>query len=70
MEQEERKYEEVKYILAYSNTSSLLTHLTTFNTIPFMVTYILFFIPFYFLFFKSYFYYIYLAVHTLFLNYA
>ena len=29
-------------ILAYSNTSSLLTHLTTFNTIPLMVTYILF----------------------------
>ena len=37
-------------ILAYSNTSSLLTQLTTFNTIPFMVTYILFlflFIPFF-----------------------
>ena len=36
-------------ILAYSNTSSLLTHLTTFNTIPFKLTYILFlflFIPF------------------------
>ena len=28
-------------ILAYSNTSSLLTHLTTFNTIPLMVAYIL-----------------------------
>ena len=45
-------------ILAYSNTSSLLTHLTTFNTIPFKLTYILFlflFIPFtlfiYFIFF-------------------
>ena len=37
-------------ILAYSKTSSLLTHLTTFNTMPFMVTYILSFIPFYFLF--------------------
>ena len=44
-------------ILAYSNTS-LLTHLTTFNTIPFKLTYILFlflFIPFilfiYFIFF-------------------
>ena len=37
-------------ILAYSNTSSLLTHLTTFNTIPFKLTNILFlflFIPFY-----------------------
>ena len=40
-------------ILAYSNTS-LLTHLTTFNTIPFKLTYILFlflFIPFLFLLF-------------------
>ena len=41
-------------ILAYSNTSSLLTHLTTFNTKPFKLAYILFlflFIPFLFLFF-------------------
>ena len=29
-------------ILAYSNVSSLLTHLTTFNLIPFIFTYILF----------------------------
>ena len=35
-------------ILAYSNTSSILTHLTTFNTIPFMTT----IISSYFLFFK------------------
>ena len=49
-------------ILAYSNTSSLLTHLTTFNTIPFKLTYILFlflFIPFilfiYFIFFFLFF---------------
>ena len=39
-------------ILAYSNTSSLLTHLTTFNTIPFKLTYILFlFLLFFILFF-------------------
>ena len=37
-------------ILAYSNTS-LLTHLTTFNTLPFMATYILFFYSFLFPFF-------------------
>ena len=35
-------------ILAYSNTSSIHTHLTTFNTIPFMTT----IISSYFLFFK------------------
>ena len=35
-------------ILAYSNTSSVHTHLTTFNTIPFMTT----IISSYFLFFK------------------
>ena len=35
-------------ILAYSNTSSVHTHLTTFNTIPYMTT----IISSYFLFFK------------------
>ena len=39
-------------ILSYSNTSSLLTHLTTFNTIPFKLSYILFlFLLFFILFF-------------------
>ena len=34
-------------ILAYSNTSSILTHLTTFNTIPFMFTNIIFLFSFF-----------------------
>ena len=58
-------------ILAYSNTSSLLTHLTTFNTIPFKLTYIPFlflFIPFLFLLFYFIFIFIYLFIFlTLFL---
>ena len=40
-------------ILAYSNTSSLLTHLTTFNTIPFKLTYILFLFLLFYLFILS-----------------
>ena len=53
-------------ILAYSNTS-LLTHLTTFNTIPFKLTYILFlflFIPF--IFFYYYYYYFFLILFVTF----
>ena len=41
-------------ILAYSNTSSLLTHLTTFNTIPFKLTYILFLFLLFYLFYLFY----------------
>ena len=55
-------------ILAYSNTSSLLTHLTTFNTIPFKLTYILFlflYIPFIlFYYFFSFFFFIKLFYYT------
>ena len=44
-------------ILAYSNTSSLLTHLTTFNTVPFKLTYILFlFLLFYLSILSSFFF--------------
>ena len=42
-------------ILAYSNTSSLLTHLTTFYTIPFKLTYILFLFLLFYLFILSFF---------------
>ena len=51
-------------ILAYSNTSSLLTHLTTVNTIPFKLTYILFLFLFYSFFIPFYsFYFIYLFIY-------
>ena len=57
-------------ILAYSNTS-LLTHLTTFNTIPFKLTYILFlflFIHFLFLLFYLFFIFFLFFFLTLFLT--
>ena len=44
-------------ILAYSNTSSLLTHLTTFNTIPFKLAYILFLFLLFYLFILSFFFF-------------
>ena len=49
-------------ILAYSNTSSLLTHLTTFNTIPFKLNYILFLFLLFFILFYFIFYFIFLML--------